>query len=64
MSTINTGGREGVEPEQVVRNDHANILWDFSTQTDKHLLHNWPDIVLINYKDQTDLIIDITVPRE
>ena len=50
-----------VEPEKVVRNDHAKILWDFPIQTDKHLLHNRPDIVLINYKD---LIIDISVPRD
>ena len=33
-------------------------------QTDKHLLHNRPDIVLINYKKQTGLIIDIAVPRD
>ena len=53
-----------IEPERVVRNDHAKILWDFSIQTDKHLLHNRPDIVLINYKEQTGLIIDISVPRD
>ena len=35
-----------VEPDKVVRNNHANILWDFSIQTDKHLLHNRPDIVV------------------
>ena len=34
-----------VEPEKVVR----KILWNFPIQTDKHLLHNRPDIVLINY---------------
>ena len=53
-----------VEPEKVVRNDHAKILWDFPIQADKHLLHNRPDIVLINYKEQTGLIIDILVPRD
>ena len=52
-----------IRPEKVVRNDHAKILWDFSNQTDKHLFHNRPDIVLINYKEQTGLIIDIAVPR-
>ena len=45
-------------------NDHANILWDFPIQTDKHLLYNWPDIMLINYKEQTSLINDILVPRD
>ena len=53
-----------VEPEKVVRNDHAKILWDFPTQTDKHLLHNRPDIVLINYKEQTGLRIGIAVSRD
>ena len=33
-------------------------------ETDKHLLHNRPDVVLINYKEQTGLIIDIAVPRD
>ena len=50
-------------PEKVVTNGHAKILWDLPIQTDKHLLHNRPDIVLINYKEQTGLIIDIVVPR-
>ena len=49
-----------VEPEKVVR----KILWNFPIQTDKHLLHNRPDRVLINYKEQTGLIIDIAVPRD
>ena len=44
-----------VEPEKVVRNDHAKIICDFPIQTDKHLLHNRLDIVLI---------IDIAVPRD
>ena len=47
-----------------MRNDHAKILWDFIIQIDKNLLHNRPDIVLINYKEQTGLIIDIAVPRD
>ena len=51
------------EPEKVVRNDHAKILWDFPTYTDKHLLHNRPDIVLINFKEKAGLIIDIVVSR-
>ena len=49
---------------KVVGNDHAKILWDLPFQTDKHLLYNRPDIVLINYKKRTGLIIDIAVPRD
>ena len=51
-----------VEPEKVVRNDHTKVLWDFPIQTDKHQFHNRSDIILINYKEQTGLIIDIAVP--
>ena len=43
---------------------HTKILSDFPIQTDKHLLPNRPDIVLINYKEQTGFIIDIAVPRD
>ena len=53
-----------VETEKLVRNDHAKILWDFPIQTDKHPLHNRPDIILINHTEQTGLIIDIAVPRD
>ena len=45
------------------RNDHTKILWNFLLQADTHLLHNPPDIMLMNYKKRTGLIIDITVPR-
>ena len=36
----------------------------FPIQTDQHLLHYRPGVVLINYKEQTDLIINIVVPRD
>ena len=52
------------KPERVVRNDHAKILATFPVQTNKHLLQNWPDTVLINCKKQTGLIIHIAVPRD
>ena len=53
-----------VKPEKVVRNNHAKILWDFPIQTDKHLLYNRPNIVRINDKVQTGLIIDIALLRD
>ena len=52
-----------VEPEKEVSNDHAKILWDFPIQTDKHLLHNRLEIVLINYKEQIGFIIDFAEIR-
>ena len=53
-----------VGPKNEVRNDYGKILWNLLIQTDKHMLHNWPDIVLINYKKQNGFIIDIAVPRD
>ena len=52
-----------VRPEKVVSNDQAKILWNFPIQANRHLLHNRPDIVLINYKEQTGLTIDTALPR-
>ena len=50
--------------KKVVRNDHAKILWEFLIYAGKHLLHNRPTIVQINYKEQTGLIIDMEVARD
>ena len=61
MSTVKKG--RWVKPERVVRNDYTYIPWDFPVKTDKHLLHNRPDTMLINYKKQTGLIIEIAEPR-
>ena len=61
MSTVKTGGSN---QKKVVKNDHAKIFLDFPIHTDKHLLHNLPDIVSINYEEQTGLIIDIAVSRD
>ena len=51
-------------PERVVQNDHAKLLWDFHIQTDIRLKHNQPDIVLVDHRTRTCLIIDIAVPRD
>ena len=53
-----------VRPEKFVRNDDTKMLRNSPIQTDKHLLHNWFDFMLINIKKQIRLIIDITVPRD
>ena len=39
-----------VKPEKLVKNNHAKILWNVPIQTDKHLLHNRLEIVLIKFK--------------
>ena len=39
-------------------------MWDFPTQTDKVIEHSWPDIVCINKKTKSCLIIDIAIPGD
>ena len=53
-----------VTPDSIVKNDRAKLLWDFPIQTDRHMPHNRPDIVLIDYQQQSGFIIDISVPRD
>ena len=38
------------------------MLWDFKTQTDHHIGHNRPDIVLVNKEEKSCTIIDVACP--
>lgn len=38
------------------------LLWDFKIQTDHLLEHNKPDILVLNKKDRTCLILDVACP--
>ena len=40
------------------------ILWDFTIQTDQHLLHDRPDIVCLSNLNKTAYVIDIAVPGD
>ena len=51
-------------PREVVENDQAKILWDFSIQTDHPIAHNKPDIILLNKTKRKATIIDIAVPND
>ena len=51
-------------PDKVNENDRAKILWDFYIRTDKHVLANKPDIVVIDKAQKTASIIDIAVPND
>ena len=37
-------------PPKVIQNDRAKILWDFQFQTDKLVMANQPDIVVVDKK--------------
>ncbi|KAI3355858.1 hypothetical protein L3Q82_004410 [Scortum barcoo] len=46
-------------PPKVVENDRAKNLWDFQIQTDKQVMVNQPDIVVVD-KEQ----IDVAIPSD
>ena len=48
--------------EKVLQNDEVNILWDFKIQTDKHLAHNIPDIIVVEKKQVR--LIDMELPGD
>ena len=48
-------------PDKVNENDQVKILWDFYIHTDKHVLANQPDIVVVNKSDKRAIIIDIAL---
>lgn len=50
------------KPERVAEKDGTKILWDFKIQTDKHLEHNTPDIVVVT--DKQVHIIDVAIPGD
>ena len=53
-----------VEPQPVVEKSEIKVLWDFTIQTDKEITAIRPDIVFMNKKDKTALLIDIAVSRD
>ncbi|XP_051931065.1 uncharacterized protein LOC127607055 [Hippocampus zosterae] len=51
-------------PPKVVENDRAKILWDFQIQTDKMVMANQPDIVIIDKGQRKAVVVDIAVPSD
>ncbi|XP_076744288.1 uncharacterized protein LOC143420307 [Maylandia zebra] len=51
-------------PPRVVENDRAKILWDFQIQTDKMVVANQPDIVVVDKQKKTAVVIDVAVPND
>ena len=51
-------------PPEVVENKQAKILWDFWIQTDKMVIANQPDIVLVDKHQRTAVVIDVAIPSD
>ncbi|XP_067932894.1 uncharacterized protein [Watersipora subatra] len=50
-------------PGKVNKNDLAKILWNFYIRTDKHVLANQPDRVVVDKENKRATIIEIAVPN-
>ena len=48
----------------MLENENFEILWDFSTQTDKEIRANRPGIVFVDKREQTVLFVDVTIPND
>ena len=48
-------------PQKVVENNRAKLLWDFPIQTDRKVLANQPDIVVVDKQKKGAIVINIAV---
>ncbi|KAF7655390.1 hypothetical protein LDENG_00056830 [Lucifuga dentata] len=51
-------------PSKVVENSRAKVLWDFKFQTDKQLLANQPDMVVVDKEQKRVIVTDVAVPAD
>uniref|UniRef100_A0A087YQ23 Uncharacterized protein n=1 Tax=Poecilia formosa TaxID=48698 RepID=A0A087YQ23_POEFO len=51
-------------PPKVVENDRAKILWDFQIQTDKMVMANQPDIVVVDKQQRKAVVVDVAIPSD
>ncbi|KAF7670308.1 hypothetical protein LDENG_00271880, partial [Lucifuga dentata] len=51
-------------PPKVVENSRAKVLWDFKFQTDKQLLANQLDMVVVDKEQKRAVVIDVAVPAD
>ena len=51
-------------PDPVLENGHITLYWDRSIITDRTIVANKPDIVVIDRQARRTMIIDITIPHD
>lgn len=50
------------EPDQVIENEHVKIYWDTQIITDRAVVYNKPDIIILNKRQKFAYIVDFAVP--
>ena len=51
-------------PQTVLENTEYKLYWDQTIYTDKTIIANRPDIVLMNKRERTTYLIDIAIPSD
>ena len=51
-------------PDPVLENDHVKLYWDRSIITDRTIVANKPDIVMMDRSARRVMIIDVTIPHD
>ncbi|XP_063619204.1 uncharacterized protein LOC134792018 [Cydia splendana] len=51
-------------PAPVLENGHATLYWDRSIITDRTIVANKPDIVIIDRSQRRAVLVDITIPHD
>ena len=47
-----------------MHNSNLKLIWDFTIQTDQHLVHNHPDIVYVDILQKHCFLIEILIPGD
>lgn len=56
-----TRGQNGRHPPRVVENDQTKVLWDVQIQTDKQVMANQPDTVVVVKQRKTAVEIEVAI---
>lgn len=51
-------------PDRILENDEVRVYWDTDIITDKAVIHNRPDILVLYKKKKKAFIVDVTIPLD
>ena len=63
LINCNTGEQlqDKIRQNKVNEKDRAKLIWDFYNQSDKHILANQPDVVVVDKKSKRATITDLAI---
>ena len=48
----------------MIDNEQTKILWDFQIPTDKIVMANQPDVVVVDKEEKKAVVIDFAIPSD